>query len=86
MTQTIMPYHAFVKPNGAISRSTPVDALPELLTAEETAVWLGISKWSTYDLCRRGVLPTTRLGRHVHVRRSGLALMAGRESEKSDRG
>jgi excisionase family DNA binding protein len=61
-----------------ITRATPVDALPELLTAQEAADWLGISVWSAYDLCRRDVLPHRRLGKHVRIQRAGLEQLAGR--------
>lgn len=61
-----------------ITRATPVDELPELLTAQEAADWLGISVWSAYDLCRRDVLPHRRLGKHVRIQRAGLEQLAGR--------
>jgi excisionase family DNA binding protein len=64
-----------------VNRATPIDALPELLTADEVAAWLGISKWSAYDMCRRGVLPVVRLGRHVRIQRAGLEQLAGRQEE-----
>jgi len=62
-----------------VTRSTPIDELPELLTADEAAAWLGISLWSVYDLARRGEIPSTRLGRHVRIQRRGLAALAGRD-------
>ena len=39
----------------------------ELLTADEVAAILSISKNRAYELCRQGVLPTVRLGRQVRV-------------------
>jgi excisionase family DNA binding protein len=62
-----------------VTRSTPIDDLPELLTPHEAAAWLGISLWSAYDLARRGEIASTRLGRHVRIQRRGLAELAGRE-------
>jgi excisionase family DNA binding protein len=69
------------KPN--VTRATPISNLPELLTAAEAAAWLGVSKWSAYDLCRRGLLPTTRLGRHVRIQRAGLEHLAGRRTDET---
>lgn len=62
-----------------INRKTPVAALPELVTVPECAAWLGVSRWSAYDMARRGVLPVVRLGRHVRIQRAGLAELAGRQ-------
>ena len=64
--------------DSSVNRATPIRDLPELLTADEAARWLGISKWSTYDLCRRRVLQSTRLGRHVRIKRIALAELASR--------
>ena len=36
-----------------------------LLRPEEIAVRLGVSRWTVYDLARRGVLPVVRIGRSV---------------------
>jgi excisionase family DNA binding protein len=65
-----------------VNRTTPVAALPELLTVPEVAAWLGVSTWSAYDMARRGVLPVVRLGRHVRIQRAGLVELAGREEEE----
>ena len=55
-----------------ITRTTPSDQWPELLTVEEASAILAIGKGTTYDLCRRGELPSVRLGRLLRIPRSGL--------------
>jgi excisionase family DNA binding protein len=68
-----------------VNRATPVDSLPELLTADEVAAWLGVSPWSAYDMARRGVLPVVRLGRLVRIQRTGLERLAGRPLIKTEK-
>jgi excisionase family DNA binding protein len=60
-----------------ISRCTPVADLPELLRVEEAAAFLGISKWLTYELAKRGDLPSVRLGRLLRIKRDGLEIKIG---------
>jgi excisionase family DNA binding protein len=62
-----------------ITRRTPIDDMPELLTATEAAAWLGVSPWGVYDMARRGVLPVIRFGRHVRIPRAALAKLAGHQ-------
>jgi excisionase family DNA binding protein len=45
---------------------------PELITIEEAAEYLRLSRNTVYGLCRRGVLPAIKLGRKWRVRRSDL--------------
>ena len=59
-----------------ITRTTPAEALPELLFVSEAAVWLGIGKTLCYELVKTGQLPSVRLGRLVRVRRDALIAMA----------
>jgi excisionase family DNA binding protein len=61
----------------AITRATPIDELPEILTVPETAAWLGVTSWLVYDLARRGMLPAIRFGRAVRIPRIGLAQLIG---------
>jgi len=62
-----------------IDRRTPVSELPELLSVDEAAAWLDISRGLAYELARRGDLPSVRLGRLLRVKREGLvSLMAER--------
>jgi excisionase family DNA binding protein len=51
---------------------------PLVMTVEEAAVLLGISRGLAYELVRRGVLPSLRLGRWLVVpRRRLLAMIEG---------
>lgn len=56
-----------------VTRQTPLESLPELLTVDEVCAWLGIGRGLAYDMVRRGELPHVRLGRLVRVTRDGLA-------------
>jgi excisionase family DNA binding protein len=62
-----------------IDRTTPIEHLPELLRVAEVAAWLGKSEWMVYDLARRNILPSVRLGRSVLITRQALAHLVGRE-------
>ena len=43
-----------------------------LLTVDEAAAFLRISRAKAYQLCATGEIPTVRLGRSVRVRRDRL--------------
>ena len=43
------------------------------LSVEDAAKVLGISRWSAYELCRRGELPSLRLGRRIVIPTNRLA-------------
>lgn len=60
-----------------VTRTTPLVDLPELLRADEAAVWLGIGRGTTYELIRRGDLSSVRLGRLVRIPRAALAELSG---------
>jgi excisionase family DNA binding protein len=45
---------------------------PALLTIEELARFLRISRAKAYELAARGEIPTVRMGRSVRVRRDRL--------------
>lgn len=60
-----------------ITRLTPLSDLPELLSVLEAATWLHIGLGLTYELVRRGDLPSVRLGRLVRVPRAGLIAVLG---------
>ena len=55
-----------------ITDRTPLAELPELLTAAEAAAWLRIGRNTVFELCRRGDLPSVRLGRLLRVPRTAL--------------
>ncbi len=62
-----------------VTRTTPVDALPELLTPEEFRRVAGLGRATTYDLIRRGQIPSVRFGRVIRIPKS--ALLAHHEDE-----
>ena len=63
-----------------IDRTTPLEDLPELVSAAEAAAWLSVSEWLVFEACKRGALEHARLGRRILIRRSALAALAGREA------
>jgi excisionase family DNA binding protein len=59
---------------------------PLVLTVEESATLLGISRGLAYELVRRGSIPSIRLGRRLVVpRRRLLAMIEGDRTEVADR-
>lgn len=53
--------------------SRPRDSAPDhLLTIEETAEWLRVSRWSVYSLIHTNQLQTIKIGRRRLVTRSAL--------------
>ena len=65
--------------HGQISRTTPVDALPELLTPEEFRTVAGLGRATTYELIRSGQIPSVRFGRVIRIPKSALLARDGRE-------
>jgi excisionase family DNA binding protein len=58
----------------------PVSAGPNLiLTIDEAAGVLRISRQSAYEAARRGEIPTIRLGRRILVPRRALEKLIGAE-------
>lgn len=70
-------------PPSDITRTTPAEALPELLFVSEAAAWLGIGKTLAYELVKAGKLPSVTLGRLVRVQRDGLVKLSGRDGNGS---
>lgn len=62
-----------------VTRTTPVDALPELLTPEEFRTVAGLGRATTYDLIRRGQIPSVRFGRVIRIPKSALLVQDERE-------
>jgi excisionase family DNA binding protein len=60
-------------PNTTITRATPINELPELLTPEEFRSFIGIGRGTMYELLRRGDIPHQRFGRLVRISKSVLA-------------
>jgi excisionase family DNA binding protein len=55
-----------------ITRHTPFEDLPELLSVDELSVYLGISRGLCYDLLRRGELPSVKFGRIIRIPKAAL--------------
>ena len=64
---------------GQVSRTTPVEALPELLTPEEFRTVAGLGRATTYELIRSGQIPSVRFGRVIRIPKSALLARDGRE-------
>lgn len=57
---------------------TSLDDLPLMLTAEEAAQVLRVSRWNVYQQVKAGTLHGVRLGRSLRIPRQALAqLLAG---------
>jgi len=52
----------------AITRSTPLEQLPEYLTPDEFRAYVGIGRSTMYDLLRRDEVPHVRFGRTIRIR------------------
>jgi excisionase family DNA binding protein len=46
--------------------------LPELITVEEFATFLRISRNGAYELCRTNAVPTLHFGRLIRIKKSAL--------------
>jgi excisionase family DNA binding protein len=55
-----------------ITRHTPIEDLPQLLTVEEFAAFTGTGHTLVYDLVKRGELEHVRFGRLVRIPRHVL--------------
>lgn len=53
-------------------RSTPFDALPELLTPDEFRAYVGIGRSTMYDLLRRDEIPQLRFGRCIRIPKTAI--------------
>ncbi len=63
--------------NGAdITRHTPLDALPELLTPDEVRAFLGVGRNTVYEMLRRNEIRSVRLGRLIRIPRTVLEELA----------
>jgi excisionase family DNA binding protein len=61
-----------MKTNGAITRHSPIESLPELLRPEEAAAWADCSRGVIYELARTNRLASVRIGRLLRIPRSAL--------------
>jgi excisionase family DNA binding protein len=55
--------------------------LPEILTVEEVAEYLGLGRSTCYDAARRGELPVLRVGRRLLIPKARLEEMLGGGTE-----
>ena len=54
------------------AKDTRLDLLPEVMSVEQAARYLGIGRNTAYEAIRRGELPATRIGRRLVVVRAAL--------------
>ena len=62
-----------------VTRTTPVDALPELLTPEEFRTVAGLGRATTYELIRSRQIPSVRFGRVIRIPKSALLVRIDRD-------
>lgn len=67
-------------PRKRVMGAAPAASAPKLiLTIDEAAAVLRISRQSAYEAARRGEIPTIRLGRRILVPRRALEKLIGAE-------
>ena len=55
-----------------ITRVTPFDELPDLLTPDEFRAYTGIGRSTMYDLLRREDVPHVRFGRCIRIPKTAV--------------
>ena len=55
---------------------------PALMSVDETAKFLGVSRNTAYEAVKRGEIPTMRIGRLIKVLRGPLMRMAGVDEDQ----
>src|SRR5207244_384386 len=60
-----------------ITVPTALEELPAVLTAEEAAAVLRVSRWAIYEAVKRGELRSVRLGRCLRIPRQALLEVLG---------
>ena len=63
----------------AITRLTPVAALPEFLRVEEFATLLDVSRGTAYEMVKQGAVPAVRCGRLLRIPRSAVERLLGKD-------
>jgi excisionase family DNA binding protein len=63
-----------------VSQENQLEELPQVLSVEQAATILGISRGLAYEAARRGELPTIKLGRRVLVPRAKLLALLGEDT------
>ncbi len=51
---------------------TPYEEMPDILTVDEAAELLRLSRSSTYEAIHERVIPSVRIGRRILIPKSGL--------------
>lgn len=46
--------------------------LPEVLTVEEVAKYLNLKRSTAYDLVKRRIIPSAKLGRQIRIKKSDV--------------
>jgi excisionase family DNA binding protein len=88
LKDVLTPQARGVRPEGPAVPATPATQLRLVLTVEEAAAALGISRASAYEAVRVGEIPSLRIGKRILVPKSALERMlehAGEPDEKDGR-
>ena len=49
-----------------------IDDLPSVMTVQEAAIVLRLKRSTAYELVRRKMIPSFRIGRHIRISRAEL--------------
>ena len=79
-----MPVGALSSPAEPVAFAA-ASALGEILTPDEVADYLRVSKKTVYKLVRSGALPALKAGKHSRVRRADLGAWIASGSRESGR-
>jgi excisionase family DNA binding protein len=67
------------RPNGARSKTTKLASA--VMSVDEAAAFLGLSRVAAYNAVAKGEIPSLRIGRRWLVPRAKLFAMVGRDAE-----
>lgn len=79
-----MPVRAHSSPAESVAAGA-ASPVAEILTPDEVAAYLKISKKTVYKIVRSGALPAFKAGKHWRVRRADLGAWIARRSTESGR-
>lgn len=77
-----MPVGARSRPSEPVEATAVASALGEILTPDEVAGYLKISKKTVYKIVRSGTLPAFKAGKHWRVRRADLGAWIARRAQE----
>jgi excisionase family DNA binding protein len=86
LRDVLTPLARGVRPEGPPVAASPVTQLRLVLTVEEAAAALGISRASAYEAVRVGEIPSVRIGRRILVPKSALQRMLDSAGESDENG